>query len=275
MRGIGKGRLKRSAVFLLNLVIGALVLLTAVRYWPRSSDSPSYIGARALVRGSIITLRSSSQRASGSTDLLIALNSKCPVCNSSAGLLRELGERSENAGWRVLLLIDPSDKGAPNWVEDQGLGKLPRWTVPFQELGVWGTPTYLIVDDSGRITDFLTGGLSARTEQRLFERLAGLATEPLENVTVPATVSSEELARMELESKAQLVDVRNNTEFARNHRDRAMNIPFGDLGVLAPRRLDRSRTVILDGSGGWEGQCILAATLLVKMGFVDVRMVVS
>jgi hypothetical protein len=71
-----------------------------------------------------------------------------------------------------------------------------------------------------------------------------------------------EFARLQATAKPVVLDIRERDEFARGHRDGAINIPRDELPIRAYIELDRDRTVVIDCARTDTAACRNAATAL-------------
>lgn len=257
-----------------GLLIG-LVAFTAWRLIPAARqamtkplafdlDPPvARVGSRALSPGVF---------AAGSRNIVLAVSSTCPVSRNSLGLYRALSSFAEDESqWELVVL------GAKNeqWVRNAGING--RFIDDPLQVSIWATPTLMIVNDEGIITDILVGFVKAQVELRLWNRLdRAFATPPLDNSVIPKRVTQSEFEATRTAAGFQLVDFRPRS-LKTVPRPDAFHIPLSEVSLRAGEVLSRDRPVLIDCSISRinEAECLVAAIPFRESGFRDVSMLVK
>jgi hypothetical protein len=124
-------------------------------------------GAQGIHKGEKLNLPDVDWAKNGQT-LLLVLSSGCHFCTESAPfyqrLIRESGIN------RIALLPQPADEGR-RYIESLGITVGEVRQVRLDSLRVIGTPTILIVDRDGVVTDSWVGVLSPEEETALLGRV--------------------------------------------------------------------------------------------------------
>ncbi|HYY94955.1 MAG TPA: hypothetical protein VE713_10580 [Pyrinomonadaceae bacterium] len=100
--------------------------------------------------------------------LLLVLSSGCHYCTESAPFYQRLTKGSDVN--RIALLPQPADEGR-RYVDSLGITVGEVRQVSLNSLRVPGTPTILIVDKNGVVTDSWVGLLSSEEEAALLSRV--------------------------------------------------------------------------------------------------------
>lgn len=206
---------------------------------------------------------------------MLALSNKCHLCSENAQLYRRLSlERNPQSHIGTLALFQESLSDAEQYLKELNVSVDEVKQAPLILLGFKGTPTLLIVDNSGQVTHIWVGKLAAAQEDQV---LGQFRRERVDNVlTVDAAVPEPELNNEEFERmvksgrKVTVVDVRQRTEYQLGHVDGAKNIPVDEIAVRAPNELSDSDFILISCQCPDKGLTSLARQLLVKGGFKSV-----
>lgn len=100
--------------------------------------------------------------------LLLALSSTCHYCTESAPFYQRLAKESNTR--RIAVLPEPVSEGK-QYVEGLGLTVDEVRQVRLDSVGVRGTPTILLVNNAGVVTDSWIGVLSSEQEAEVLSRV--------------------------------------------------------------------------------------------------------
>jgi rhodanese-related sulfurtransferase len=156
------------------------------------------------------------------------------------------------------------------WLEARGINVQRVYSL--DNLGAFGltfTPTILIIDRSGRVTDIMMRQLDEVDQTAVLRRLRDPEVEPLDNSRKVREVSIGELDQPSLRH-AQLIDIRSRELYASSHRPKARNLPSAELASRAPIELDQQAPVVVDCLQPGADACSPAAWRLADLGFQDV-----
>lgn len=123
--------------------------------------------AQAIRKGEKVNLPDVDWAKNGQT-LLLVLSSGCHYCSESAPFYQRLVKGSDIS--RIALLPQPVDEGK-QYVESLGITVNEVRQVRLDSLRVPGTPTILMVDGAGVVTDSWFGVLSPEEETALLARV--------------------------------------------------------------------------------------------------------
>jgi len=141
-------------------------------------------------------------------------------------------------------------------------------------LGFLGTPTLLLTDSKGVVTDIAFGALDRSGGERFKSRVRDeQGAEPLRMSYSIAEVSAKQHPEIDSIVGRQLIDARDRLEFAKAHSPSALNIPRDELTTRGPAELSRSLPVYIDCRYDDQGECRVTGSLLGDAGFVKVVVV--
>jgi len=110
---------------------------------------------------------------------VLAVSATCEYCRKSAPFYRQLSERISSSADVRLLVVSPEPEAAvENWLSSIGV---VGYRLVRERVGRYGfrvTPTLVIVDQHGRITDLLIGQLSREEEEAVLSRLDDSSPTP-------------------------------------------------------------------------------------------------
>lgn len=95
--------------------------------------------------------------------LVLALSTRCHFCTESAAFFRRL---SQETGGRVkvVAVLPEAVSESEQYLEDEGLHPDAVRQASMSSIGVVGTPTILLVNDSGMVARVWTGKVQAEDE---------------------------------------------------------------------------------------------------------------
>lgn len=202
--------------------------------------------------------------------------SSCHACESQVPFYRQLS-RQLNGAHAVGFLgigIEPLPT-ASEWLKKSDIRpeRVIRVDKP-SAIGLLITPTLLIVDSTGLVTDLWAGVMDAQTQGTFLERLSpkSAATVPITNVPDTPEIRSGQLA--EVSGNPLMLDTRRRTDVTAPSQG-ALNIPADELWLRAPFELPQSRPIIIDCRNQQLVGCRTSAWTLTRMGISDIRILRS
>lgn len=169
---------KRTFRDYLEVVTNAAVLLMAVTIasiFLRNNLMPQQPPPlrTALQRGQTVSQVPGVNFHSAPKTLLIALNTKCGYCAASVPFYNRLADSQKNGGEsiRIVALFPNKEEEVQQFVGDRQLKIETLASVNYSTLAITGTPTMLLVNKDGQLTDFWIGSLSAEVEQEVLNSL--------------------------------------------------------------------------------------------------------
>lgn len=171
--------LANLATLMLGLILSAVLVKSLLAQRPSSHPTPIFPDP-----GRGISLKDwlhDIDWATNGRSLIFALSTMSPYCNDSVEFYRRIEEEKAKDVKLVALFQEPVGSGR-KYLEDEGLrfDDVRRVRV-LQFLGVKGTPTLMLVDDSGTILDAWQGELSPNEED---EVIAAVKQSPSVNQSV-------------------------------------------------------------------------------------------
>lgn len=100
--------------------------------------------------------------------IILFISETCKFCRESGSFYQKLIKSSESKKSISLIAVFPSrEKNGENYFEKDGVAFPVKSYVDFTELGVFFTPTILIVDKDSKVLDSWSGKLESDTETKV------------------------------------------------------------------------------------------------------------
>ena len=103
--------------------------------------------------------------------LVLALQASCGYCNRSAPFYQRLLASIGDKNTRVIAVLPGELSQNRVHLDNLGLKNLELRSASLESLQVEGTPTLLLVNDKGEVTDFWVGKLSPDKESEVISKL--------------------------------------------------------------------------------------------------------
>lgn len=104
--------------------------------------------------------------------LILALQANCHFCNESAPFYRRIAESTKGTDVQLIAAFPTPVESSAAHLKELGLTSLAVTQVPLTSLQTSGTPTLILANDRGEITDYVArevdtgqGGGGARQDQ--------------------------------------------------------------------------------------------------------------
>jgi glutaredoxin/rhodanese-related sulfurtransferase len=212
--------------------------------------------------------------------LIVAVSSTCPYCKADAGLYRALAElAAADAELQMIVVGNEKQDALRRWLKDNGITARKVISLPSpQTLGIRSTPTLLIVDARGVITDVLQAKASPSDVERILQRFRGDANaEPLVRRFDPPDGNVKLMTSQMAAHSAgtTVVDVGSRQEYAFEHEQAAVSIPLDELRTRAPIEFPLSGLVVVDCKRVNTSTCLRARDVLLEGGFTVGLLVVA
>lgn len=121
--------------------------------------------------GKALPLENIDWKASKKT-LVLYLSTSCHFCNESSPFYRRLVEKAvDNRGLKLVAVMPEDTSEARNHLQELGVNISDVYSAEFGSIGVNATPTLLLVDDSGTISDMWRGKLTSQKETEVLDKL--------------------------------------------------------------------------------------------------------
>ncbi|HEX8847743.1 MAG TPA: rhodanese-like domain-containing protein [Pyrinomonadaceae bacterium] len=284
--------LKSKVEIIVNVIIAVAVVIVAgislKNYFFRDKGSAGQQQQQQsqIVVGARINVPNVNWEENRKT-LVFFLKKDCPYCTSSAPFYRQLIEEASKRGVRLLAIVPHSVEEGRDYIKSLGLpieniqsGSLTSYRIP-------GTPTVLLVDNTGKVRSVWVGGVSPDREQEikdnlipLFEAditLNDLRTQPANQISgTPGGKATEDIDAAELKKiiegkqKVTIVDVDQREDYKSEHIPDAKNIPGDEIFSRASRELPKDYRVVIYCRCKGEGASTGAKSELLKQGFPQV-----
>lgn len=269
----------RSSAWVFNVILIACLGVTASRWFPhlyKYAQRSIYDSSAIEVPGHGSILPGDALNP-GRRFIALALSSKCPTCQKSAGLYRAIAHRLKNRpDWQLVVLADHRDDGLRHWLDAQGIRTDKLVRIRFSGAGIWGTPSLFVGNERGVIEDLKVGSLNALNEDRLWQMLDGSPPPLFDNSSRPGRIPVS-AARSRLSAgQLQVVDTNPRGLFWRTWSStQAKVIPIDELGARSSVELSKALPVAIDCRRHAVGLCFAAATALYQQGYASVDLVAS
>lgn len=266
-------------------IIGVAVLLSGVvvkRYFltaaphDNHNHSGNNVPPRELIHiGSKLTLNGVDWNANGRT-LLFAFSRNCAYCTESAPFYRSLAqELAEQKTAHIVAVLPDAVVDAQKYLDELGVQVSVVKQASLKALGVRGTPTLMLIDQIGVVTDMWVGKLTESQEIEVVNQVfrrdgnASLIVQHAKNTnsskgtpakSSQASAKSEGVTvtnglltiidEAEIESfrksgrNVVLLDVRDRPAYSKNHLPEAKNIPVDEIEARAINELSPSNIII-------------------------------
>ena len=154
------------------LVVGFVLIRT--HFFPPQPPAAQV----AIRKGDRVEILKRTVPSGSSRALLLALSPQCGFCSQSIPFYRRLVAERVRGRPRHLSLVGVVANAAQIPEEKQLLAaagvELDHWAaIDFTAARLPGTPTLVLLDDSGRVDEVWVGKLDGPAEERVVERLAG------------------------------------------------------------------------------------------------------
>ena len=153
------------------LIIVVAVLIAGVfaqRYFfPNTSHSPE---RKTPTIGNKISDTDFDWSKSGKNVLLV-LSKGCKYCAESAGFYKQLIRQTQDKNVKVTAVLPQTKEEAETYLNELGISGIEIKQSSLDSLNVGGTPTIIVADDKGEISDVWMGKLPPEKETEVINKL--------------------------------------------------------------------------------------------------------
>lgn len=153
------------SIILLALVIGGVLIKKSV--FPGDLRNTDQAELRAGDRIEAIDENWQGNRKM----LILALQAGCRFCSESAPFYKRLLETIEREQVAVIAVFPTEVDESTRYLERLGVTGIEVRRLPLNSLRVRGTPTLILADSNGKVTDIWVGKLSADQEANVMSKL--------------------------------------------------------------------------------------------------------
>ncbi len=242
------------AVNVLSLVLIAMICVgLSKQYW----SPPVAVGkVNILPEGAKVSLSGIDWKANKAT-LLMVLSTSCHFCSESAPFYRDLLSSPSKSTFHAVAVFPPTDINPESYIKRLALHIQDIRSAAFDAIGpIRGTPSLVLVDDTGRVSASWMGKLSSNQEAEVFRALGltrqpqAVALSPLETSANSAAVhldsitASDLRALMSHDSHIAIIDGRPRDRYRQGHISKSLSIPPDELRVRVPVEVSSGTTVV-------------------------------
>ena len=104
--------------------------------------------------------------------LVLALQTSCHFCNESAPFYKRIIENTQNKNIKLVAVLPTSVEESKAHLNELGLKNMEVRRSPLDTIQVGGTPTLILINEKGEITDYWVGKLPPEKEAEVIEKLS-------------------------------------------------------------------------------------------------------
>lgn len=269
--------MRRSLVLrVAEAVILVAVGFTAVRVWQWYSTPNAGVLSREASAPIRVGDRSGpASPGSKSRHVRVLVSTECASCNESLGFYRRLAKVvAATPDADLTFLSDEPSSKVKGWLKKAEITEalVKRVASPARD-GFVLTPTVIVLDSNGLVTDLIHGELPVADEELLLRRIRDRSAPAVVRDPLPRESRLADVNLEAVRSSYQVIDIRSRATrdwwptFA-THR-----IPKDELPMRALAELDRSGPVAIDCANEDLVRCRIAGSDLWSLGFGDVLLI--
>jgi thioredoxin-related protein len=103
--------------------------------------------------------------------LILVLESTCRYCNESAPFYRKLVQEVQEKNTKLIAVLPSKVEESKPHLDGLGLSSIEVRQAPLDTLQISGTPTLILTNDKGEVTNFWIGKLSTDRELDVLNKL--------------------------------------------------------------------------------------------------------
>jgi uncharacterized membrane protein YeaQ/YmgE (transglycosylase-associated protein family) len=211
--------------------------------------------------------------ARSSHTIILGLSTGCRFCEASLPFYRALSEyANENQDrLQVIALFPQQAAESTAFLRGAGVAVSDVRQVELGAIGIHLTPTLVMTDQQGTITNLWLGQLTASQATEVWSILKRGKMLSSGSEFVPAHIGAADLERLRAEGKEiKIVDIRSRNDYAKDARAGTVNIPFDELPVRARIELSKHELIVISCRAIPPVFCDFAAGDLTQGGFPGV-----
>lgn len=106
-------------------------------------------------------------------NVLLVLQKNCHFCSDSAGFYKTLIRQTKDKNVNLVAVLPQEKQEAEKYLNDLGVSGIEVRQSELDSLLVAGTPTIIVANDNGEITDVWFGKLTTEKENEVLAKLIG------------------------------------------------------------------------------------------------------
>lgn len=168
-----KGKIEVAANLSI-IVVAVLLCVVLVKSYVIPAPAAQQAGGEpagtrgAIKRGDAVAVSGVDWQKNGKT-LLLALSTACHFCTESGPFYQRIVR--ERGDTRLVALLPQAEEEGQAYLRSLGVGIDEVRHVGFRDMGLTGTPTLLLVDEKGVVSDVWVGALPPNKEAEVMSRL--------------------------------------------------------------------------------------------------------
>ncbi len=206
---------------------------------------------QSLAVNTIFTL-SGADWKSHPENLVIVLQVGCHWCEASAGMYRDIIRSNADGHIHIAAVLPQDVNESRTYLQGLGINIDEVYKAPLEHLGVNGTPTLLVLDNTGRIKSTWIGQLTPPLEANLFKDLHIPQTQSTDAAAFDSSnlkfgmITADEFKTISShESAARLIDVNPRDTFRTRHLKGAINMPVEEIETRMTHEFAHNTPIIL------------------------------
>ena len=209
--------------------------------------------------------------------VVLALTQDCSYCDESAAFYKALSQQLLATGNGEFIAVFPrASEASKDYMQRRGIAVSEVRYMPFKLLGVTGTPTLMLINEAGIVTDKWAGKLGPNEEREVLDRLrlnsdfaTDISISPPAKKTLPANLIEPAKLKEEINQPGRLIvlDIRTRDEFGQGHIPSSKNIPVDELEVRAINELPQSGHIVIYCDDPGEATSRFASLILNEQKF--------
>ena len=162
--------LANVAIIVAAVLFSAVLIKSYLRSSPESKlqATTSAVTEKLLQKGDVVSVVDVDWSRNGRT-LLLALSTTCRFCSESAPFYQKISK--DHGDTRLVAVFPQVNAEGERYLEKLGVKVDEVKQVSFTELGITGTPTLLLIDKTGKVTNLWEGALPPERESEVLGRL--------------------------------------------------------------------------------------------------------
>ena len=262
-----------------TIAIIALVILVGFLVYRRYSSSPEVLAVKTeeIRPGMVLSARQDGWKK-GHKTIFLALSTDCVHCSNEALFYKQATDAAKRFGVDVLEWFPQPVGDSSAWLKRNGVSVSGLQRVSLSSIGVVGTPTIGIADETGTIKGVWTGELIPREQAFVLawiRGVPGVEKDLARSGGAPELISLDAYELSVRSTRHQLLDIQVRDYYHLGHKQNAINIPFDELDSRAIHELVPAERTIIDCTNVSMRFCQLATRDLYYLGFENVSMLVK